>query len=100
MFHPAGGGMFYNAPDCAPYIACNRCGGVDAAVRVGSRCTYQVEEIIGTYAGGFTRKVQCDGTVIDVGAAIAAIVPTYDPAWWIVTTGDNVIRHRWEMPLP
>lgn len=43
---------------------------------------------------------RCTGTVVDVTAAIARLAPTYDPAWWIVTTGDNVLRPRWEMPAP
>lgn len=76
-----------------PYLACNHCGlhhtGLSYA---GMDCC------AGAKPPGRKQGAHCPGKVIDVGAEVAKIVPTYDPAWWIVTTGDNVINPRWETP--
>lgn len=31
---------------------------------------------------------------------VEKFIREYDPAWWIVTTADNVLRPRWRMPSP
>lgn len=69
-----------------PRVECTRCGCVYNAEMRGP-CVMTVG------------RVPCDGTVINVVAEIGRLVPAYDPAWWIVTTGENVIRPRWEMPI-
>lgn len=79
-FFAAGGGLY--APNDIPHFACTVCGGVYSGISGPMPC-------------GVPR---CTGEVIDITAAIAELVPTYDPCWWIVATGDNVINPRWETP--
>lgn len=90
-FIPAGGGLPFL--DRQPYLACNRCSTqyTGSVVTPGTQCVMNAIDTL-------DRTAPCEGTVIDVGAAIGKLVPRYDPAWWIVTTAENVIRPRWEMP--